>query len=304
MKIAAILVIVAGLARTACIGVPAGKIVARDLSTAVPLFQALDPDEVIGFAPWPGTVRTLTSRDILLVARRNALSFPLGDAAPSVCVERITHPLSLQDVRAAMISALNAPAARLEVLEFSNNLVPQGRVVFQLAELNKPAASSPQAPVIWRGKLLFEDRNSLDVWAKVRISVDREIFLAKEAIPRGAVIGAAQIATVRMAQFPFPESPLSSLSVIVDKVARRAIAAGQRIVPEALDDPQDVLRGETVHVTVVNGAATITLDAIAQSSGTKGESILVHNPSSGRTFRALIEERGRVKVVPPTESAL
>jgi len=59
-----------------------------------------------------------------------------------------------------------------------------------------------------------------------------------------------------------------------------------------------------VHVTVVNGAATITLDAIAQSSGTKGESILVHNPSSGRTFRALIEERGRVKVVPSTESAL
>jgi flagella basal body P-ring formation protein FlgA len=304
MKIAAILVIVAGLARAACIDVPADKIVARDLSTAVPLFQALDPEKVIGFAPLPGTVRTLTSRDILLVARRNALTFSIGDAAPSVCVQRIAHPLSPQDVRAALISALNVPAAHLDVLEFSNKLVPPGRLVFQLAALNKPAANNPQAEVIWPGKLLFDAQNSLDVWAKVRISVDREIFLAKEAIPRGAVIGAAQISTVRMAQFPFPEPPLSSLSAIVDKVARRAMVAGQRIVPEALDDPQDVLRGETVHVTVINGAATITLDAVAQSSGTKGESILVHNPSSGRTFHALIEERGRVKVVPPTESAL
>jgi flagella basal body P-ring formation protein FlgA len=304
MRIAAIFVLAVGVARTACIDVPADKIVARDLASTIPLFQALDPDEVIGFAPLPGTARTLTSRDVLLVARRNALSFPLGDAAPSVCVQRLTHPLSLQDVRAALILALNAPAARLDVLEFSNKLVPPGRVVFQLAALNKPAANNPQAPVIWPGKLLFDERNSLDLWAKVRISVDRDIFLAKEAIPRGTVIGAAQIATVHMAQFPFPESPLLSLSLIVDKVARRAMAAGQRIVPEALDDPQDVLRGETVHVTVVNGAATITLEAVAQSSGTKGESILVHNPSSGRTFRALIEERGRVKVVPSTESAL
>lgn len=82
------------------------------------------------------------------------------------------------------------------------------------------------------------------------------------------------------------------------KAARRAIPAGQRIVPEALGDPKDVSQGETVHVKVVDGAATITLAAVAQSSGTKGESILVHNPSSGKSFRAVIEARGQVIVVP------
>jgi flagella basal body P-ring formation protein FlgA len=304
MRSAAILFAVAGLARATCVALPSGKILVRDLASTVPLFQALDPDEFIGFAPFPGTIRTLTSRDILLAARRYGLAFPPGEAAPSVCVERILHPLSIQEVRAALVSALDAPGGRLELLEFSNQPVPPGRLVFQLAALNKPAGNNAQTPVIWPGRLIYDDRQSLSVWAKVRISVDREVFLAKDAIPKGGVIDAAQVSATRAPQFPFPDSPLSAVSGIVGKVARRAIPAGQRIVPEALDDPQDVIRGETVHVKVVNGAATITLDAVAESSGTKGQSILVHNPGSGRTFRAVIEERGRVIVVPPAESAL
>src|SRR5579863_4464101 len=304
MKTAAILIVVASWATAACITVPSDKILARDLSAAIPVFQALDPDAIIGFSPFPGTERILSSRELLLTARRYGLAFRAGELAPSLCVQRIVHALSVEEVRAALLSALDNPEGRLEILEFSNKPVPPGRLLFQLTAVNKPLGNNPATPVIWPGKLIYDDQHSLSVWAKVRMSVDRAVFLAKETIPKGQVIVAEQIVTARMPQFPSPHEPPSSVSWIVGKVARRTIAAGQRVSLEALQDPLDVVKGETIHVKVVDGAATITLDAVAQSSGNKGETILVHNSSSGKSFRAVIEERGRVVVIPTAGSTL
>jgi flagella basal body P-ring formation protein FlgA len=295
MRTVAILVVVAGLARAACVVVPSGNILVRDISTAIPLFQALDPDTVIGFAPFPGTIRVLSARDVLLIGRRYGLAPPPGEAAGSVCVERIVRYLSMEEVKAALLSALDIADVRLEVLEFSNQALPPGRLEFRHAGLNKPPRNNPETPVLWRGNLTYDDQRSLVVWAKVRISVVREIFLATETIPKGAVIRADQVASTPVRQFPSLEPSPSGPSVI-GKVARRALPAGQAIVAEALDDLQDVFRGEMVHVEAIEGGASIRFDAIAQSSGQKGEIILVHNPTSGRNFRALIEGREQVVV--------
>jgi len=296
MRSIAIFAAVAGLARGACLAVPSSHILARDLSTTIPLFQALDPDTMLGFAPFPGSVRVLSSRDIALAGRRYGLAFPPGEMAPSVCVERVVRRLSIQEITAALRSAFDSASLQLEVLEFSNQPLPPGRLEFQRAGLNKPPGNNLETPVLWRGKLMYDDQRSLVVWAKVRISVDREIFLASETIPKGAVIRAEQVATTRIRQFPPLELPPKAPLVIVGKVARCTLPAGQPIVAEALDDPKDVLRGETVHVQAIDGGASIRFDAIAQSSGQKGEIVLVHNPSSGRNFRALIEDRGQVVV--------
>ncbi len=290
------LFVFASLARAACVAVPSSHILARDLSTALPLFQAVDPDTVIGFAPFPGTVRVLSSRDVVLVARRFGLAFPPGETAPSMCVERTVHHFSFEEVTAALLSALGIADVRLELLEFSNQALPPGRLEFQRSGLSKPPANNPETPVIWRGKLAYDDERSLVVWAKVRISVDRDIFLAKESIPKGAVIRASQIATTRLRQFPSLELSLGLPFVIVGKVARRTLPAGQAVIAEALEDLEDVLQGELVHVQAIDGGASIRFDAIAQSSGQKGEIITVHNPSSGRNFRGMIEGREQVVV--------
>ncbi len=296
MRTVAIFAVAAGLARAACVAVPSSKILARDLSMAIPLFQALDPDAIIGFAPFPGTVRVLSSRDIFLTARRYGLAFPGGDAAPSLCVERAVRHLSIEEVRAALLAALDIAGVRLVILEFSNQALPPGELAFQRTSLNKPPGNDPQTPVIWRGKLIYDDQHSLPVWAKVKISVDREIFLAADTIPKGAVIRADQVTSTRVRQFPSLERWPGLPFVIVGKVARRTLPAGQPIVAEGLDDFKDVLRGETVHVLAMDGGASVLFDAIAQSSGQKGDVIMLHNPSSGRNFRALIEGREQVVV--------
>jgi flagella basal body P-ring formation protein FlgA len=291
-----IFAIVAGLVRAACVGVPSSNILARDLSTSIPLLRALDPDTIIGLAPFPGTVRVLSSREVVLIARRNGLTFAPGETAPSVCVERIVRRLSPDEVRTTLLSTLDVADVRLEVLAFSNQPLPPGRLEFQRAGLNKPPENDPGAAVFWRGKLVYDDQRSLMVWAKVRIWVDREVILATETIPKGAVIRSDQVATARMRQFPMPEPAWGLPLVAVGKVTRRTLPAGQPIVAEELDDLTDVIRGETVHVQAIDGGASIRFDATAQSSGRKGETIIVHNPTSGRNFRALIEGREQVIV--------
>jgi flagella basal body P-ring formation protein FlgA len=305
MKTLAILVVVTGCMHAACVAVPSDKILARDLAAAVPLFQALDPESVIGYAPLPGTERVLSSRDLFLAARLSGLSFSAGDLPASLCIERLVRPLSLDAVREALLSAfdsLDRSQIALDIVGFSNQPLPPGRLVFSLAALNKPALSNPQTPIVWPGKLIYAETSSLSVWAKVLISVDAEVFVAKTNIPKGEIIRAEQIATTHVRQFPSLESKRWSGSSIVGRIARRAIPEGQKIEPQALEVARDVIQGETVHVKVIDGAATITLDGIAQSSGTKGDSILVHNPASGKSFRGVIEDRSQILVVPDPQS--
>ena len=84
-------------------------------------------------------------------------------------------------------------------------------------------------------------------------------------------------------------------------VPARAIAAGSEIRPEFLIPPNDVNRGDAVHVEVRSGAARLAFTAKAESGGRSGDFIAVRNPSSNKIFRARIE--GKDKVVVQTEFA-
>jgi flagella basal body P-ring formation protein FlgA len=299
MTIVAAWMLAAAGAHAACIAVPTDKILVRDLATAIPLFRAADPESVIGFSPFPGTTRLLSSRDVLLAARRYGLGFSAGEPVPSVCVERIVQPISIHDLRAALWSALGprtSEEVHLEILEFSNKPVPPGRLVFQLAGLNRPPGNQPGTPVIWTGKLIYDAQSSLSVWAKVRVSVQHRVILARRTIAERDLIRDDDIVSAVVTEFPWPASPSLPSSAIVGKAARQPIPAGTRISPDVLDDADAVRRGDIVHVKVISGAAIINLDAMAQSSGTRGERILVHNLSTGKVFRAVIEDREHVIV--------
>jgi flagella basal body P-ring formation protein FlgA len=307
MRIAIILMAAASLAHGACEAVLSSTIVARDIVTAVPLFNQLDPETFIGFTPFPGTKRVLSSHEMFLLATRHGLLFPTGAPVPSLCVERAVRSLSTDELKPILLAALGIPDVQMEILEVSGQPLPPGRPEFGRETLNRPRNGDPRNPVIWRGQFVYDEHHSLAIWAKLRMSVNREAIVAAQEIPASAVIHAAQLRTTTTVEFPRFES-YQQLPVTMDgiegKIARRTIADGERIVPAALEDAKDVIRGETIRVQAIDGAATITLDAIAQSSGNRGQTIMVHNPSSGKNFRALIEGQRQAIVRLTTGAAL
>ncbi len=289
-------------ARAACISVPSDRIVARDLAGAVLIFQGLDPETQVGFAPMPGTQRILAGHELTVFARRHSVVVSPGSMVPDLCVQREAHVISRDEMKAALLAAVGIADADVELMEFTSQALPPGRLEFRRAALHQPPPSAPESPVIWRGRLIYDGQHSVIVWAKVRITVERQILIAAEEIPAGTVVRAEQIKMTGSRQFPFSAQSMDSSELAIGKAARRCIPAGQRIVAGALEEPKEVARGERVHVRVIDGLATLSFEGVAESAGKKGESVLVHNPASGHNFRAVIEEKGKV-VVRPTPAS-
>ena len=299
MKTFLLLATFASLATAGCIAVSSSQIAAGDFAGAVAQFGALDPATPIGFAPLPGVQRIFNRRQLVLILQQYGLGGPSDIAIPDVCVERAVAPITSTQMKAALIAALDVAGADIELIDFSRQPLPAGRLEFGRDNLAKPPEAAPNAPVIWRGRLLYDERHSASVWAEVRISVESTCLVAVEDISAGVPIRAGQVRAAVERRFPDWGASPSSPQTVIGKVARRSLPAGQRIVAAMLDDPADVRRGEKIHVSVTQGGTHLSLDAIAQSAGKKGDTILVHNPLSGRNFRAVVTDRGEAVAEPP-----
>ena len=292
-------VVFSGLAQAACLAVSGSRIVAGDLRDTAPFLQALDPATPVGFAPLPGAQRILSARELRQFAQRYGIQHIVEPAA-SVCVERATHIISGDEIKEAMLAALGFPDAELDLIEFSRQRAPNGRLEFRASGLNRPPRHAPDTPVIWRGRLIYDGQSSLMIWARVRMSVERTVLTASEDIAAGTAIGPGQVSEVRQRRFPFGDPAPLLLAEVIGAIPRKRIPAGQEFVAAALSAPKDISSGDKVRVSVVDGAATLSLDAVAQSSGRKGQSIVVHSPATGKNFRAVVEAKGRAKVqLPP-----
>lgn len=289
------LMLAAAAAPGACVQVSSDKVVVRDLLDAVPLLQELPPETPIGYTPILGAVRVVSGRELTLMGLR--LGVVLTDV-PDVCITRALRAITRAEMQTALQVALGIRDAQIQIEEFSSQPLPAGRLEFQRSALSHPPPMAPDSPVIWRGKLFYGQQHSAPVWAKVRITVDRSIFLAAEDIPAGTVVRDVDVKASTVHEFPFSGPWLDSSAEIVGKVARHSIRAGQRITAIGLEEPKDVVRGDIVRVRVIDGLATLSFDGIAASSGKKGDTILVHNSASGRNFRAVIEGKGKAVVRP------
>jgi len=135
MKLTLQLILLAGAARAACVEVPSDKITVGDLLDRVPQLLALPREVPVGFAPLPGTERVISGRELVLIAGRNGL---ILQDLPDVCVVRALHSIGPGEMQAALAGALGIPDAEIEVLEFSSQPLPPGRLEFQRASLNQP----------------------------------------------------------------------------------------------------------------------------------------------------------------------
>jgi flagella basal body P-ring formation protein FlgA len=128
----------------------------------------------------------------------------------------------------------------------------------------------------------------------IRVSAHR--VLAVDDLGPGQQIGAAQLVVQTREESPCAVSFAESLDQVVGRWPRVAIRAGSPIRTDQLEQSKDVMRGETVHVEVRNGAARLELDAVAETSGAVGEYISIRNPSSSKRFLGRVEGKGRVSV--------
>lgn len=270
----------------ACHAVDADRITGRDLAAANPAFASIAPDLDIGAMPVPGIQRILRSDEVSKMARSNNITIPTP--APEICFERTVEALTADRLLPVLEKALSLDHAKIEILDFIHTPVPAGALEFTRAGL--------QPNGVWRGSLRYSSDRSMQVWAKVRVTTEQTWAEAASIIEAGKPITRDQLILRTGPRFPFGATPIDSIDFITSRKSARYIRPGEPIFASMLTTPHDVERGEPVAVRVIVGETELTFDAVAESSGRAGESVLIRNPESGRFFQARIESKGKVVV--------
>lgn len=285
------------LPATGCHPIDADHIYARDLAAAVPLFASLPPDLAIGYSPAPGWQRVFHAAELQRIANTNHLA---GSVSQDVCFAWSMAVPEPGAMIAAMKKALAPRDVRVEMVDQSRLAAPAGELVFPLAGASVRSA----APVLWRGYVTYSGNRHFTVWAKVLISVKGTRVVAVHPLNADDPI---QAGDVRVEPY---EGPLLATDAITDvktaigKLARRPIAAGDSLLDSLLEPAKDVARGDTVEVEVRGDGALVRTAGVAEQSGNRGATIIVRNATSGRKFRARVEDKDKVSVVPGIAAGL
>ncbi len=285
-------------AQAACVPLGGEQIRGSDLAAANAVFVSVPSDQAIAFAPVPGTRRILTARDLLGIAKRFDIQGIEPAALAGVCFERTVEPVDPARMRTAMAAVLAITEEQIEITDFSRFRTPAGQMEFLRSGLAPAPVNTLDAPAFWRGRVIYDRGRSMAIWAKVKVLVESSVLTATATITSGQVIQPDQVSVVLTKQFPVPSDVLKNLDQAVGKRARRSIPAGSPIRANLVEAPREIGPGDVVQVSVVDGQAQISFQAKAQAGGRKGDTILVQNPSNGRSFKATIVDKAKVEVRP------
>ncbi len=268
----------------ACQPVDGPNITGKDLASADPSFANVDAAKIIAAAPIPGVRRVLLPQNLK----------QFGSASGPLCFERATTFLDESDLKKILVGQASslrrgfqsAPdALQINLLDFTRTPVPRGPITF--------SAAGPDQSGLWRGHIQYDATHTFPIWAKVRITTEQTWIEAVEPLAPGKPIEASQLKTQTGPRFPFAPAPATE---VVGKIPLRAIKPGEPILRSMLTEPKEVERGEKVNVEVKSGEALLSFDAVAESSGRAGDSVLIKNPENGRRFQARVEAKRKVVV--------
>ena len=283
----------------ACVPIQRDEIVAADLSRSVPEFAEVEPNTVVGYAPMPGSRRIFHATEL----RRLAFKFNVSIASDrEACFEWQLRPLTVDDVVSAMrrsfrLADPSVRNAQIGILEIGTHMAPEGRITFPLTGL-LPAANRNNGPALWRGYIEYSGKRRFDIWAKVKLTAPTARVVAVSNIPANHIIDATEVRLEIVEDYPIWRDVARNLEDVVGRLAQRSIATGRPVLRADLTKPVEVQAGQIVQVNVESGKARLKLQARAENSGHAGDMISLRNPRSGKMFRAQVEGKGRVLVMP------
>lgn len=263
-----------------CLPVHGPTITAKDIAMAVPAYTARDGSAVFGYSPTPGVQRIVHPAELEQFLRRE--NFTGVMPAADVCFERPTAPVSEDAAKKAMQAVLGADA-HIEIVELSRFRAPLGPLVFERRDLGNPPIA------LWRGYVTYDGDKKFPVWARVKISVRMSRIVALEDLRPGVPIRVDQVTLQDMDDFPGSRTTPADIAKVIGAMPRRFINAKTPVWDDAIDPPDQIMRGDLVSVTVHSGQARLIVDAEAEASGRLGDMISFKNPESGRMFRARVD---------------
>jgi flagella basal body P-ring formation protein FlgA len=273
----------------ACLAVEGSAVPVSAFLPFVDRTPALPMDRILTSTPDPGTSRWITTAEM----RQWGLSPRESLAAAGVCVERQQHPLQSEDVMKEIQVVLqqgHGNAHLAGITSVQPLLVPKGHLRLAPSGFQLLSANDGFCSFLWRGAVEFDSHRLIGVKVLGRYQAEAVRFVAKRKLQPGDVLGANDYEVITEPGCPQaaetqPASPEGS-------VMRRAMNQGDNIEAAALKAPTVVEEGAAVRVIASAGGVSVSIEAIAEKPGRRGESVFVQNKESGKRIRVLLTGKG------------
>jgi flagella basal body P-ring formation protein FlgA len=293
-RLTIVAVLLASVCAADCLPVTTSRITGRDLAKVNPAFGGIPATYIVGIAPDPGQRRIFTPAELERVAAINRIP---RTAFTEVCFTVPTAKLAEKDLMTAMRQVLS-PDAEVKIIEASSGDVPAGTIEFPLASLEPPAADS--GVQLWRGFVRYAETRRAPIWARVSLLEHFKAVVAARDLAPNTALGSEMGSFFRVEERTGPP-PRDKIAIspadVAGRQVTRSIKAGDVIPMAALTAAWDVRRGDPIRVDVRSGDAHLSFDAIAETSAREGDMVELRNPTSGKLFRARLQQGARASLV-------
>ncbi|MES2605275.1 MAG: flagellar basal body P-ring formation chaperone FlgA [Pseudomonadota bacterium] len=134
------------------------------------------------------------------------------------------------------------------------------------------------------------------IYVPVQIRASLSVVVIQNALPRGAVLQASDLAIETRTLQELPPAYVSDQATVVGQELTRAVPANALVTPNLLREPQLVNKGQTVTIIADGENFAVKMAGTALQNGAAGQRINVKNTTSGRTVQATIVDAGTVRV--------
>lgn len=264
------------------------------------LTQARLAGVVLGTSPLPGLERTLTTEQIVTRLRQQGFR-PEGFeivAPAKIVVRREAHLFRAQQAVETAVQKLRETALLgdgAQVVcdtpprDFS---LPNSNVQVSAGEPRGLGAGLYMVPV----QVMCEGTPPVTLNVRLRVSLWREVLVARRAIRTGEAIHSEMVILQRIAFNSEDPDLFTDPAEVVGKVARRPIAIGQPVRRSAIDEPALIRRGQNVKLLVQLDGAVIETSAVALQDGKAGARIRVQVADTRKTLLATVADAETVTV--------
>lgn len=254
----------------------------------------------IGRSPLPGGSLVVTKSLILSrlrahVKKRN-VTFP---DLERVTIRRSALRVSGDDIDQVVLNHIEEQLAekdtKIKLMTKSRDIfLPKGDLDFEV----KARGKYKQAGGYQTYEVFFKIDHKIvkKVPVRTHIKIYKEVFVAKDTIKRDHMIQDSDLEKIRTNVGRLPKNYVTDKSLLVGKVAKRAIGPSEVMHDNAVATPPLVKSGDQLLIVYETPSLRLTAPGIAMRRGRLGERITVRNLNSKSIVQAIVKEKNMVQV--------
>ena len=234
--------------------------------------------------------RSVSLANLDLIVPRGAVVTRAAIVVPAEEIEAMVLDHAARDVGVAEDDLQQELAGVI-----SDAVLPRGEIVWDIRPLGKNITDSGS-----RSYRVVARVDGKVVWrtiVRLNQKVYRDVVVAKSAIRRNATISEGDLEMVRRSYSDRSRAQyFSNVADVVGKQARRAIAAGEPIHPEALSVPFAVHEGGRVRLLFETPRLIVEVQGVALINGHIGDFIPAKNLQSGKVVYGILDGNHTLRV--------